>query len=304
MLEKASTDDIVGLQSYTVKNMNDKLSTMEDIEQYKLNSVKEEALDSRQKHLDVMCFPVLFPDGNFGKYHQREATISHSEYDKSRMWNKDSRFRKDMQYVFYLAKQKETRELVSGMYNLLKTSKSTVTSVSNLLQKVKANDQQLEANISTMFQSIRGTKQYWYQRKGELMCMLRELGPQSLFLTFSCAEYESSDMDEYLRRVNDVPKSYSISKLCTEDPISVSRQFSHKFHTFFQQFILGGEVLGHVDHYYWKKEYQARGASHYHVLLWVRGAPVIGTDDPDAVLVWIEERITCHILASFPGSRN
>ena len=78
------------------------------------------------------------------------------------------------------------------------------------------------------------------------MCMLRELGPQSLFLTFSCAEYESSDMDEYLRRVNDVPKSYSISKLCTEDPISVSRQFSHKFHTFFQQFILGGEVLGHV----------------------------------------------------------
>ena len=113
MLEKASSNDIVGLQSYTVKNMNDKLSTMEDIEQYKLNSVKEEALDSRQKHLDVMCFPVLFPDGCFGKYHPREVRLTHSEYDKSRIWNKDSRFRKDMQYVFYLAKQKETRELVS-----------------------------------------------------------------------------------------------------------------------------------------------------------------------------------------------
>ena len=36
-----------------------------------------------------------------------------------------------------------------------------------------------------------------------------------------------------------------------------------------------GEVLGTVDHFYWKKEYQARGAPHYHVL-WIKGALVIG----------------------------
>ena len=57
------------------------------------------------------------------------------------------------------------------------------------------------------------------------MCMLRELGPQSLFLTFSCAEYESPDIAEYLRIVNNVPDKYSINKLCNEDPVSVSRQF-------------------------------------------------------------------------------
>ena len=90
-----------------------------------------------------------------------------------------------------------------------------------------------------LFQSIRGTKQYWYRRRGELMCMLRELGPQSLFLTFSCAEYESPDIAEYLRIVNNVPDKYSINKLCK------------------------GEVLGPVEHFYWKKEYQARGAPHY-----------------------------------------
>jgi len=42
-----------------------------------------------------------------------------------------------------------------------------------------------------------------------------------------------------------------------------------------------GEVLGKGDHFYWKKEYQARGAPHYHVLLWTRDAPVISQDDPD-----------------------
>ena len=86
--------------------------------------------------------------------------------------------------------------------------------------------------------------------------------------------------------------SYNIGRLCTEDPISVSRKFSLKFHAFFRKVILNGEVLGKVDHFYWKKEYQARGAPHYHVLLWIRGAPV------SMILIEfepIQERITCHI---------
>ena len=45
----------------------------------------------------------------------------------------------------------------------------------------------------------------------------------------------------------------------------------------------------------WKKEYQNRGAPHYHVLLWIQDAPVIGIDDADKVLAWIEDRITCKL---------
>ena len=54
------------------------------------------------------------------------------------------------------------------------------------------------------------------------------------------------------------------------------------------------KVLGKIDHFYWKKEYQVCGAPLYHVLAWIRDAPVIGKDDPDK-LAWIQERITCHI---------
>ena len=83
--------------------------------------------------------------------------------------------------------------------------------------------------------------------------MLREYGSVSLLLTFSCAGYESPDITEYLRSMNNVLEKYSISKLCTEDPVSVSRQFSHKFHAFFKNLIFKGQVLGIVDHFYWKK---------------------------------------------------
>ena len=68
-----------------------------------------------------------------------------------------------------------------------------------------------------------------------------------------------------------------------------------KFHAFFRKVLINGEVLGKVDHFYWKKEYQNRGAPHYHVLLWIRDAPVIDRDEPEDVLKWIQERITCHI---------
>ena len=181
------------------------------------------------------------------------------------------------------------------IYNVLKSTKSQPMSVSKLLHSVEASDEYLEANLCTMLQSVRGTKQYWFVRQSELKCMIREWGSPTLFLTFSCAEYESPDITEFLRKVNNVPSNYNIGKLCTEDPISVSRKFSLKFHAFFRKVILNGEVLGKVDHFYWKKEYQARGAPHYHVLVWIRDAPVIGQDDPGKVLGWIQERITSHI---------
>ena len=294
MLEKASENDTAGFQAFSIRNLDNKLSTASDTEQYKVLGVKEDPIDNRQQHLDALCFPALFPTGKFGEFHPREQ-ISHSEYIKSRLLNKDSRFRKDPQYVFYLLWQKELCELASGVYNLLKCTRGQPMSVSSLLSRVQVSNEHLEANLSTMLQSVRGIKQYWFIRQSELRCMIREWGSPTLFLTFSCAEYESPNITEYLRRVNDVSASYDIGKLCTEDPISVSRKFSLKFHAFFHTVLVKGEVLGKVEYFYWKKEYQARGAPHYHVLLWIRDAPVIGQDDPDRVLAWIQERITCHL---------
>ena len=77
-------------------------------------------------------------------------------------------------------------------------------SVSTLLNRVQVSDEHLEANLCTMLQSVRGTKQYWFIRQSELRCMIREWGSPTLFLTFSCAEYESPDITGYLRTANSV----------------------------------------------------------------------------------------------------
>ena len=77
MLEKATESDIAGFQAYTIRNLDNKLSTETDTEQYKVLNVKEFPLNNGLKFLDVMCFPVLFSMGRFGKYHPREVKLSH-----------------------------------------------------------------------------------------------------------------------------------------------------------------------------------------------------------------------------------
>ena len=148
---------------------------------YKLLNVREDPLSNRQEHLDVMCFPTLFSTGKFGKNHPREVKISHSE--KSRLLNK------------ILIWQKEMRKFSAGVYNVMKKSNRIhQMTASSLLSKcnVQSNDEHLEANLCTILQSVRGIKYYWFIRKSELICMIREYGSPTLFLTFSCAEYEST----------------------------------------------------------------------------------------------------------------
>ena len=82
----------------------------------------------------------------------------------------------------------------------------------------------------------------------------------------------------------------SIGKPCTEDPLSVSRQFPLKFHFFSSRLLL----LRDRCLVKWPN-FTPRGAPHYHVLFWIEGAPVIGRDPPEQVLTWIGDRITCHV---------
>ena len=62
MLKKASPDEVDAFQAYTIRNLDNTVSTSSDIEQYKLLHVTEEPVSNKQQHLDVMCFPVLFPN--------------------------------------------------------------------------------------------------------------------------------------------------------------------------------------------------------------------------------------------------
>ena len=63
------------------------------------------------------------------------------------------------------------------MYNLLKSTAQPRLPVGQFMSRVSESDPNVEANLSTIFQQICGTKQFWYLRASDLKCMLRECGP-------------------------------------------------------------------------------------------------------------------------------
>ena len=69
----------------------------------------------------------------------------------------------------------EMREISSGVYNLLESTRQCM-SVSALLHSADTRDEHLEANLSTMLQSVFGTKQFWYTKHSALRCMIRMWG--------------------------------------------------------------------------------------------------------------------------------
>ena len=130
----------------------------------------------------------------------------------------------------------------AGIYNVLNSTSRRNLSVKQFGDAVNSSDAGMEANLSTVLQSVRGTKQFWFLKKSDFMAMIREFRSPTLFLTLSCAEYQSADIERYLQKVNEVPESYTIGRLCTEDPISVSsRKFSQKFRYFFNTVLLQGQ---------------------------------------------------------------
>ena len=55
MIVKVTAEDVSFVQAYTIRRLD------QDTEHYKLIDVKENAMNSKLKHLDVLCFPTLFP---------------------------------------------------------------------------------------------------------------------------------------------------------------------------------------------------------------------------------------------------
>ncbi len=155
-----------------------------------------------------------------------------------------------------------------------------------------------------MLSCVRGTKEYWNRQAGDLATLDEKFGPASLFLTLSCAEYSWDDIRQTLLKVNadiDNVEHARIGSLCTIDPVTVTGQFDRRFRAFLNEFILDENgPLGKVEHFYWRLEYQMRGAPHIHMKLWIDGCPVLGKDSDENVLRWIQERTTCK----FPNERE
>lgn len=124
--------------------------------------------------------------------------------------------------------------------------------------------------------------------------MTNNYGPATFFVTLSPSEYDWTDLKDFLCNVNNNIQnrpSTSLNKLIADDPVSAFIFLDIKFKGMLA-FLTGPQrPFGNVIHWAWRREYQSRGLQHFHMLIWVKDAPVIGKDDPKVIADYINKRI-------------
>uniref|UniRef100_A0A914XH25 ATP-dependent DNA helicase n=1 Tax=Plectus sambesii TaxID=2011161 RepID=A0A914XH25_9BILA len=294
----------VNIAHYGVQDQFDQLPKETDAELYQMRRVEGEPVrESDELLLDVKSYPTLFPKGHFGRNHPRDPKVQPAMYIRSRFRHQDPRFRRDQQFIFTTIYLMDLLAVQRGIYTTLRTANLlNDLTAGNVRRLLEQRDVVAERSLQSIFANCRGSAQYWSRQTAHLMAMDANAGPATFFLTLSCKEYQWDDVREALVLLNDDLPDVSLQRqglLCLKDPMTVSNQFYDRFRALMRLVILDKDgPFGEVVYYFWRIEYQARGAPHMHMKLWSKGAPVIGEASEEKVIQFIEKAVTCRLPSS------
>ena len=145
--------------------------------------------------------------------------------------------------------------------------------------------------------------------------MIRQLGPATLFCSFSSAETQWFHLLRILGQLVD-HKQYSDEqlenlnwedkcRLIQSDPVTCARHFDYQVNKFLTNFLLSpAEPLGKISDWFYEVEYQQRGSPHIHMLIWLEGAPQFQENSDAQVTAYTEKIITCQMPVDNPELLN
>jgi hypothetical protein len=256
--------------------------------------------------LEEKIFPEKFPFGTGGYLSScidnPESDMGFANYCVNQILSADPKFRSDSTYLFFLLLVKE---LV-----MLKRCKTTYLRQATRLPNLTKNDvlNFKHENLSRfnrsfeVFKNMRGTSMYYEESKKNLMALLRQNGCPTLFFTLSCAEFDWTDLLKeiietvYRRKVTDEEiedlSPAEKNKLVSENYVQSTLHFQKRIEKIFTLmkydnfFGDSGNDKYHVSSYFYRIEFQQRGAPHVHSLLWVKNSK-----GDDAPTFWSEEEL-------------
>jgi hypothetical protein len=234
------------------------------------------------QHLEEKAFPHLFPTGTGGYLSTyQKAGVGFANYVKQRILGIDTRFRLDTTYLFFLYLVKETLEINRSISTFFRKSKVKRDKYDVQFLKSAKKDDIERANVGyKVFKTIRGTSPYFQDAKNKVLGMIRQIGPPNLFLTLSAAELYWTDLIKMLlqKESGKTVVQSDIDSLCKSDTrkllsrnmVDTVMHFNNRIRTIFTALNRPGLLnTFHVADYFFRIEFQQRGAPHVHSLLWI-----------------------------------
>lgn len=270
---------------------------LDDIEGISFNIAPGE--DSIPKYIlmdddfEVLAFPNMFPNGTMGYYNERRPKkLDLRRYINQRLFNVDSRFCENNEYIFAFQYATELKQLRSevriAMKKMSRGNMAGPINAGNMRDSVFVGEM-IRADAAYKFMNnVRGTPAYWQRQLYDTLAMLRKFGTPTWFLTLSPAEFMWPEMIQAIgRRYGLSFTEEDVMNMDWEEkamylrrnPVTTCSMFQHRLESFFSQFLCSDSVpIGEIAEYCIKIEFQARGSPHAHCLLWVRGAPKVLDD--------------------------
>ncbi|XP_067204789.1 uncharacterized protein [Linepithema humile] len=216
-------------EQYSIYPLYEKRENKTATALYQMLKIQDIPMDNREKCLDLLCFPDLYPYGINGEHADREVKLHDHEFIKCRLMSKHPQYRLNQQYLFYLLNGTNIRQLKRGIYHKMYTTNQRARYTAKEYLEAMSKDL-LESDLSTIFASLRNTEQFWRRPRSDLNCMTHHYGPATWFLTLSPGEWLWEALGEYIREVNGwCDTSLSTSALIAKDPVSTSRFLDNMF---------------------------------------------------------------------------
>ena len=257
---------------------------------------------------EVLTFPTLFPDGKFGFDVHRLPKLTLRKYFQARLLSEDTRFAKNTEYLFYAQYLTEQKQISDSINIALRKAKLSVIEEDKVTAGTLKNTDRLKQIIlqdqgQRFMQNVRGSPAYCKKLLSDLLVMIRQLGSFTFFLTLSAADLRWPETISVIASQYNVTlteedvKNMSWEERChwiRRNPVTAARQFDYRVQLFVRH-ILGSGVIGEIDDYLYRVEFQKRGSPHVHMVIWIKNAPKYASDSDREIAEFVDTHISCSL---------
>ncbi|KAK7573658.1 hypothetical protein V9T40_004699 [Parthenolecanium corni] len=259
------------------------------------------------EYAECMTFMKLFG----GELMKAPNKMTYQQWCRWRLIRNDRRFA-DITSIFYMASKIRILKITSSIAMCMRMKKFDPKVMnSGAMCNEDFVKSLIEEDVGYKMLAIdRGSPSFWSEKMKELLAMIRQLGPPTLFLTVSAAETRWTELLKLLVKILDDKEmndedieNLNYKEKCEfirRDPVTCARYFDHKFNELFR-ILKNKNGLFHnyyVIDYYIRVEFQQRGSPHCHCLLWLNNAPKHIENDSESAekcTQFIDKFITCTL---------
>ena len=233
-----------------------------------------------------LTFPTLYPTGEADLNDVRIRSVKPADYYEHLMRYEDGRFAQHPRFryvAFNMLMRKQASQ--KGTFFCKRNSKHNKMSLEELKDVISKGDSDIANQIAFFGNTLRGTKPYWQKASREIEAYVHNLGAPSVFFTVSAADHQWWDMqrlmpnfDQYssFPQLDTASRSRMAWQNLQDNPHIAAAHLENRFEIFFKI----TQSRFHIEDFWYRYEWQARGSGHIHGFFWLDRTKNISFPDP------------------------